>query len=88
MATLLKRQNGIKHKQDYVVVHGADFEDKKVGQRWIDGIAVAPGIVKRFVAVPSGSRESIEYQVTGSDGVGGLQLEIIHNMISVASKLL
>ncbi|KAE9380184.1 hypothetical protein N431DRAFT_317555, partial [Stipitochalara longipes BDJ] len=74
MATLLKRRNGVKRKQDYVVVQGGDFEGKKVGQRWIDGIAVAPGIVRQFVAVPLGDKESVEYQVTGSDGVGGLQL--------------
>jgi hypothetical protein len=37
-------------KQDYVVVPG---------QEWIDGICVAPGIVRQFVAMP---RESFLYQ--------------------------
>ena len=43
MATLLKRQNGIGKKQDYVVVPE---------QPWLDGIATSPGVVKQFVAVP------------------------------------
>lgn len=54
MSTLLKRQNGIGKKQDYVVVPK---------QPWLDGIATSPGIVKQFVAVPYGSGYSIERQV-------------------------
>jgi len=54
MATLLKRQNGIGKKQDYVVVPE---------QPWLDGIATSPGVVKQFVAVPYGSGYSIEHQV-------------------------
>jgi hypothetical protein len=53
MATLLKRQNGIK-KQDYVVLPE---------QPWLDGIATRPGMVMQFVAVPYGSGYSIEHQV-------------------------
>jgi hypothetical protein len=54
MATLLKRQNGVERKQDYVVVPG---------QPWLDGIATGPGQVKQFIAVPYGSGYSIEHQV-------------------------
>jgi len=54
MATLLKRQNGVEKKQDYIIVPE---------QPWVDGIATGPGIVKQFVAVPYGSGYSIEHQV-------------------------
>jgi len=68
MATLLKRQNGIKKKQDYVVVPK---------QPWLDGIATGPSVVKQFVAVPYGSGYSIEHQITGSETTGGIQFEVI-----------
>lgn len=68
MATLLKRQNGVEKKQDYIIVPE---------QLWVDGIATGPGIVKQFVAVPYGSDYSIEYQVTGSETTGGIQFEVI-----------
>lgn len=42
-------------EQDYVVVPG---------QPWLSGIATAPGQVKQFVAIPYGSRYSIEQQVS------------------------
>ena len=54
MATLLKRNNGVEKKQDYVVLPQ---------QPWLDGIATAPGMVTQFVAVPYGSGYSIEHQV-------------------------
>jgi hypothetical protein len=54
MATLLKRQNGVEKKQDYIIAPE---------QLWVDGIATGPGIVKQFVAVPYGSDYLIEYQV-------------------------
>ncbi|KIK33499.1 hypothetical protein CY34DRAFT_813561 [Suillus luteus UH-Slu-Lm8-n1] len=68
MATLLKRQNGVEKKQDYIIVPE---------QPWVDGIATGPGIVKQFVAVPYGSGYSIEYQITGSETTGGIQFEVI-----------
>ncbi|KAG1845170.1 hypothetical protein F4604DRAFT_1819630 [Suillus subluteus] len=68
MATLLKRQNGVEKKQDYIIVPE---------QPWVDGIATGPGIVKQFVAVPYGSGYSIEYQITGSEKTGGIQFEVI-----------
>lgn len=54
MATLLKRQNGVEKKQDYIIAPE---------QLWVDGIATGPGTVKQFVAVPYGSDYLIEYQV-------------------------
>ncbi|KAF3915745.1 hypothetical protein ABW20_dc0100463 [Dactylellina cionopaga] len=54
--------------QDYVVVPG---------QRWLDGIAVAGGKVRQFVAAPLGSGLTIEGQLTNEELVGGLQFEII-----------
>ncbi|KAG2074939.1 hypothetical protein BDR04DRAFT_1070838 [Suillus decipiens] len=68
MATLLKRQNGVEKKQDYIIVPE---------QPWVDGIATGPGMVKQFVAVPYGSGYSIEYQITGSETTGGIQFEVI-----------
>lgn len=53
--------------QDYVVVPG---------QEWIDGVAVNPGLVLQFVAMPMGDGYSVEAQLTGKETVGGLQLEI------------
>ena len=55
-------------KQDYLVLPD---------QPWLDGIAVRPGIIRQFVAVPSGSGYSIEHQITGADTVGGVQFEVI-----------
>lgn len=104
MGSLLRRKNA--PKQDYLV-----FPE----QRWLDGIATRPGLVKQFVATamapprdspPKGKKAprekrstkhrrgksgqddsyeseqgpagaSIEWQVTGKDEIGGLQLQII-----------
>ncbi|KAL4909739.1 hypothetical protein BDW74DRAFT_173233 [Aspergillus multicolor] len=55
-------------KQDYIVVPG---------QKWLDGIAVAPGIVRQFVAMPLGSGYTVEGQVTGKESFGGIQIEVI-----------
>jgi len=68
MSTLLRRQNGIEKKQDYVVLPS---------QPWLDGIATSPGIVKQFVAVPYKSGYSVEHQITGRETVGGIQFEVI-----------
>lgn len=101
MGSILRRQNA--PTQDYIVLPE---------QRWLDGIATRPGIVKQFVATvmapphrgqpgelsrgtgsvklhgksPGDDTDeeaqehigaSIEWQVTGRDEVGGLQLQII-----------
>lgn len=73
MATILKRLNGIERMQDYLYVRACP----EPAQQWLDGIAVAPGLVRQFVTVPHLSPESIEAQVTGSVGVGGIQIEVI-----------
>ncbi|KAG2120246.1 hypothetical protein DEU56DRAFT_918393 [Suillus clintonianus] len=59
---------GVDKNQDYIVVPE---------QHWIDGIATGPGMVKQFVAVPYGSGFSVEYQITGSETIGGIQFEVI-----------
>jgi hypothetical protein len=101
MGSFLRRMNSVAPKQDYIVLPD---------QKWLDGIATSPGIVKQFVATKmtpprretrqrskikaksdqnySHTRESeddaetptgatIEWQVTGQDAVGGVQLQII-----------
>lgn len=60
-----------KNTQDYVVVPG---------QRWLDGFAVSPGVVRQFVAMPMGSGYSVEAQLTGQEVLGGLQFEITPSM--------
>jgi ubiquitin len=69
-ATKLRRQTQLregKSVQDYVVVPN---------QPWLDGIAVSPGKVRQFVAMPTGSGYSVEAQVTGQEVTAGIQFEI------------
>ncbi|KAM0351768.1 hypothetical protein ACHAPU_002280 [Fusarium lateritium] len=69
-ATALRRHNLLKSGkslQDYVVVPG---------QRWLDGMAVKPGQVRQFVAMPVGSGHSVEAQMTGQETAAGIQFEI------------
>jgi hypothetical protein len=73
MATVLKRLNGIERTQDYLYVRGGD----NPAQQWLDGVSIAPGIVRQFVAAQPLSPETIEHQVTGLATVGGIQIEII-----------
>jgi hypothetical protein len=73
MATVLKRLNGIERTQDYLYVRGGD----NPAQQWLDGVSIAPGIVRQFVAAQSLSQETIEHQATGLATVGGIQIEII-----------
>ncbi|CAN9298580.1 unnamed protein product [Alternaria alternata] len=54
-------------QQDYIVIPG---------QPWLDGICVAPGVVRQFVAMPLGSGYTVEGQKTSKEQHGGLQLEI------------
>ena len=105
MSSLLRQMNSLTSCQDYLVLPE---------QRWLDGVATSPGVVRQFVATgrtsprqkepimaekvaksqgsssekttsgashdenpqaPTGG--SIEWQVTGKDSVGGVQLQII-----------
>jgi hypothetical protein len=61
MSTILRSLNRVDRAQDYIVVQRAD----QSRAQWLDGIAVAPGVVRQFVALPIDSRESIEWQMTG-----------------------
>jgi hypothetical protein len=54
--------------QDYVIVPG---------QKWLDGVAVRPGLVRQFVATHVGSGRSIERQISGREAVAGLSFVII-----------
>jgi hypothetical protein len=105
MTSLMRRMNSIAPRQDYIILPE---------QKWLDGIATQPGIVKQFVATQmvsskkasqlDGSRKpgmshrythessssfdtpqigaSVEWQMTGIDSVGGIQLQFIpaHNI--------
>jgi len=55
-------------EQDYVVVPK---------QRRLDGFLAGKGKVRQFVAMPLGFEYSVEKQVTGTEFIGGIQLEII-----------
>ncbi|EKJ68938.1 hypothetical protein FPSE_10863 [Fusarium pseudograminearum CS3096] len=68
--TSLRRRNLIhqgKSVQDYIVTPD---------QRWLDGVAVEPGKIRQFVAMPVGTGHSIEAQMTGAEKAGGVQFEI------------
>ena len=45
-------------------------------QPWLDGFKTADGEVRQFVAVALGSGLTVERQLTGSESVGGLQLQV------------
>ncbi|KAM6493413.1 hypothetical protein JOM56_011547 [Amanita muscaria] len=60
-------KNGV---QDYLPVGG------NRGQLWLDGISVAPGIVRQFVAMPLGKGYTVEGQVTGTEDIGGIQIDV------------
>ncbi|KUI53094.1 Ubiquitin-60S ribosomal protein L40 [Cytospora mali] len=62
-----KRRGEGKSIQDYVVVPR---------QLWLDGVAVAPGTVRQFVAMPVFQGYTVEAQMTGRDVLGGMQIEI------------
>ncbi|KAB2109215.1 hypothetical protein AG0111_0g3523 [Alternaria gaisen] len=59
-------------KQDYIVLPG---------QQWLDGICVAPGVVRQFVAMPLGSGYTVEGQKTSKEQHGELQLEITPELL-------
>ncbi len=54
--------------QDYVVIPH---------QAWLDGFAVAKGVIRQFVAMPLGAGYSVEEQLTGKADFGGLQFQAI-----------
>jgi hypothetical protein len=53
--------------QNYVV-HPEQF--------WIDGIKVADGAVRQFVALPLGQKATIESQLSTDEGIGGLRIMV------------
>ncbi|MCA9512241.1 MAG: hypothetical protein KC560_16130 [Myxococcales bacterium] len=55
------------HPQNYVVTPP---------QPWLDGIAVARGRIRQFVAMPLGSGTTVEAQITGEERNGGIQLQV------------
>ena len=70
MATKFRRQKlstqgGL--LQDYLVTPA---------QRWLDGIATGPGVIRQFVATAAGSGYSVEAQITGRDEMAGFQFEV------------
>jgi hypothetical protein len=62
-----KKKGPASSLQDYFVVPG---------QYWLDGIANGDGTVRQFIAMPFGSRHTVESQITGQDTTGGIQFEI------------
>lgn len=55
-------------------------------QKWIDGIAIAPGVVRQFVAMPVGSSYSIERQITGEESVAGISFLVRPRMVEICSR--
>jgi hypothetical protein len=53
--------------QDYVVAPD---------QPWLDGFAIAPGVIRQFVAMPLGQGYTAEEQITGAADWGGLQVSV------------
>ena len=45
-------------------------------QPWLDGICVAEGRIRQFVAMPLGQGTTVEEQVAGTEDVGGLQRKV------------
>ena len=62
-------QDGLQRRpQDYVVVPG---------QPWLDGFAVAKGVIRQFVAMPLGAGYTVEEQLSGKAEFGGMQFQAI-----------
>ncbi len=62
-------QEGLQRRpQDYVVIPG---------QPWLDGFAVAKGVIRQFVAMPLGADYSVEEQLSGKAEFGGMQFQAI-----------
>lgn len=45
-------------------------------QPWLDGYCIGEGVIRQFVAMPLGSGNSAEEQLTGKAEHGGLQIEV------------
>jgi hypothetical protein len=56
-----------KEPQDYLVCPD---------QPWLDGINAGDGTVRQFVSMPLGLKYSVEYQVSGSETFGGIQITV------------
>lgn len=56
-----------RNPQDYLIIPG---------QPWLDGYCVEKGIIRQFVAMPSGEGYSVEEQLTGKADFGGMQIEV------------
>jgi hypothetical protein len=54
-------RNEASKKQDYLCFN------ERSNQVWLDGVAVKPGVVKQFVAMPLDQGWTVESQVTGKD---------------------
>ncbi|RGP63882.1 integral membrane [Fusarium longipes] len=79
-ATSIRRRNLIKQGksvQDYVVAPN---------QNWLDGVAVEPGKVRQFVAMPVGTGHSVEAQMTVQEITAGIQFEITRLDLNVCNK--
>lgn len=62
-------QDGLQRRpQDYVVIPG---------QPWLDGFAVAKGVIRQFVAMPLGAGCTVEEQLSGKAEFGGMQFQAI-----------
>ena len=43
-------------------------------QPWLDGVNAGEGFVRQFVALPLGSGNTVEGQLTGAEAIGGIQI--------------
>jgi hypothetical protein len=55
------------HPQDYLVCPD---------QPWLDGFKTGEGVVRHFVAMPLGQGYSLEAQLTETEYVGGIQIDV------------
>jgi hypothetical protein len=75
LATLARWLKSVDYKlsiQDYLVA-GPTSEH----QDWIDGIIKENGSVAQFVAMPQGSGDTVEEQISGQQTTAGLQIEVV-----------
>ena len=63
----LKWESGLSdNPQNYVVIHD---------QPWLDGFRIGKDLIRQFVAVPIGKGLTVESQISGREGWGGIQLQ-------------
>lgn len=58
-------------RQDYLAVAPLGYS-----QTWLDGFSTERGVVRQFVAVPSGQGLTVESQITGKEDEGGIQIDV------------